>query len=179
MPRGNDDGSSDKPKRSWSEIDKARDGKRSGAARVDKDQARFEQSKQYSRYKSAADKFFSGDSLPDALADRVDPTGEGRARKDALAKVRNAEEFRVFATLAEEYAEKYGLPDDPYVLDRLLGHPKEALVLKALEEIGRLLDGGEFKVPKALPQRLKSLELGSDSPDLQDAAKALAVRLRK
>jgi hypothetical protein len=177
MARG-DDGY-DKPKKSWAEIDKARDGKRSGGARVDRDQRQFEQSKQYSRYKSAADKFFAGDAMPEAFAERMDPTGEGRARKEALAKLRNAEEFREFATLARDYADKYGMPADPYVLDRLLGHPNEGLVLKTLEEIVRLLDAGEFKVPKSLPERLKSLELGSDSPELQDAARALSVRLRQ
>lgn len=177
MGRRNDDGYDDRPKRSWSEIDKMRDGKRSGGSSSGS-REKLEKSAQYSRFKSAADQFFSGNLLPDALAEKVDPTGEGRARKDALKKLKDTEDFRAFATAAKEYVEKYGIPDDPYLLDRLVGHPNEGMVTKALERIGQLLDEKAFKVPKSLPERLKSIEVGSDSPELQDAAKALAKRLR-
>lgn len=179
MPRRDDDGYNDRPKKSWAEIDKARDGKRSRSSGENPAaRERLEKSGEYSRYKSAADAFFSGNLLPDSLAEKVDPTGEGRARKDALKKLTAVEDFREFNTLSKEYVEKWGLPDDPYVLDRLLGHTNEGLVLKALAEIDRLVEANEFKAPKALPERLKSLEIGSDSGEVQDLAKALGKKLR-
>lgn len=177
MPRDND-GYDDKPKRSWAEIDKMRDGKRSRSGSSPAERAKVEKSGSYSRYKSAADAFFSGAALPETLAEKLDPTGEGKARKDALKKVKDAEDFRTFATLAKEYVEKYGIFDDPYLLDQLLGHPKDALVLQAIERIQQLMSEGAFKPPRALPERLKSLELTSSSPEVQDAAKALAKALR-
>jgi hypothetical protein len=178
MPRDND-GYDDKPKRSWSEIDKMRDGKRSGGGSSSSgSRQKLEKSATYGRYKSAADAFFSGEALPDVLAEKLDPTGEGRARKDALQKVKDAEDFKTFATLSKAYVEKHGLFEDPYLLDRLLGHPNEGLVLKALEKLSAMLAEGVLKAPKSLPERLKSLELGSDSPEVQDTAKALAKALR-
>lgn len=176
MPRDND-GYDDRPKRSWSEIDKMRDGKRSGSSGA-RGREKLESSATYSRYKSAADAFFSGSALPDALAEKVDPTGEGKARKDALKKLRDTEDVRAFYALSKEYVEKYDLPDDPYLLDRLVGHPNEGLVERALAKITELLDAGAFKVPKSLAQRLKSLEVTSDSSSVQASARALGAKLR-
>jgi len=178
MPR-NDDGYDDRPKKSWSEVDKARDGKRSGGSAAARgERARLEKSASYGRYKSAADAFFSGAALPDSLAERLDPTGEGRARKEALAKVKAADDDKAFAPLAKAYVEAHGLFEDPYLLDRLLTHPEAALVLQALEKIGELHGAGGFKAPPTLPQRLKSLQLLSGSRDVQAAAKALATALK-
>lgn len=174
-----DDGYDDRPKKSWREIDKARDGKRSSSSDSPPgERAKLERSTGYSRYKSAADQFFSGNLLPDALREKVDPTGEGKARQDLLRKVKDAEDFRAFAQVSKEYVDKYGLPEDPYLLDRLLSHPNEGIVLKTLERFGELLRAGEMKPPKSLSERLKSLELGSDSGEIQDAAKALGQVVR-
>lgn len=179
-PRDGDD--YDKPKKSWSEIDKARDGRRTGGSSSgtssDRDRAKFESSTNYSRYKSAADKFFSGESTPDPLKEKLDPTGSTAARQAALRKLKDADDFRAFATVAKEYVAAHGLPEDVYLLDRLLGHPDEALVTTVLAELTRRAEAGELKPPKSLPERLKSLELGSDNPELQDGAKALAKKIR-
>ena len=170
----------DRPKRSWSEIDKMRDGKRSssGSSSSSADRSRLERSGTYSRYKSAADKFFSGELVPDALREKVDPTGEGKARQDALKKMKDADDFKQFVQVSKEYVKAYGMPEDPYLLDRLLGHTSDDIVLQALNRITELVAAGEFKVPKALGQRLKSLQLSSDSPDVQDTARALEKELK-
>lgn len=184
MPRDNGDGYDDRPKKSWSEIDKARDGRRSrpsgppgssGPSGGGGDRAA---AATYSRFKSAADRFFSGEEVPIGLVSKLDPTGENKAHKEELKKLRDTEDSRAFATLAKEFVDASGMPDDPYLLDRMLGHPDEALVHQTLAHITELLAAGTFKVPKALPERLKSLELGSDSHELQDAAKALAKTIR-
>ena len=49
---------------------------------------------------------------------------------------------------------------------------------QALARITALVADGTFKPPKSLPQRLKSLEIGSDNPEIQDNAKALGKTLR-
>ena len=173
-----DDGYDDRPKRSWSEIDKMRDGKRSSSGSRPAEREKLDRSGGYSRYKSAADAFFSGNLLPDPLREKVDPTGEGKARQDALKKVKDAEDFKTFAALSKEYIEKYDLPEDPYLLDRLLGHPNDEIVLRTLARLTALLASAALKAPKSLPQRLKSLELGSDNAEVQDLAKSLALKLK-
>ena len=173
-----DDGYDDRPKKSWSEIDKARDGRRSSSGPRPAEREKTDRSGGYSRYKSAADAFFSGNLLPDGLKEKVDPTGEGKARQDLLKKVRDAEDFKTFAQLSKEYIDKYELPEDPYLLDRLLGHPNDEIVLRTLARLTALLAAAELKAPKSLPERLKSLELGSDNPEVQDLAKALAKSLK-
>jgi len=172
-----DDGYDDRPRPSWSEIDKRREKARSRTSGSPAS-SRVEKTATYSRYKSAADAFFSGGLVPEALADKLDPDGSGQQRRQALARLKAAESATAFAGEARSYLSAHGLPDDPYLLERLLDHPDAALALRAIEQIGALVEAGTFKAPKSLPQRLKSLELGSDDPELQDAAKALAARLR-
>lgn len=175
MSKRGDDGYDDRPKLSWSEIDKRRDGsRRSGSRQTERPAAKGE----YNRYKSAADKFFSGELLPESMSERLDPTGEGRARREALKKLDATDDFKTFAALAKDYVATYGMPEDPYLLDRLLGHPQDSLVLQTLAEINRRLDVGDFKAPKTLPARLQSLELGSDDDEVQEVARALRQRLR-
>lgn len=176
MPRDDDRG--ERPKRSWSEIDKMRDGKRRGS-QPDFAREKLERSATYSRYKSAADKFFSGEILPESLQEKLDPTGEAKARREALAKLKGADGAAEFAAAAKEYVEAWGAPEDPYLLDRMVGHPDEGIVLKALEKLIALAEAGELKAPKSLPERLRSAELNADDPDVQDEAKRLATMLRK
>ncbi len=177
MPRDND-GYDDRPKKSWSEIDKLRDGGRSRSSSPPAERERLERSTSYSRYKSAADKFFSGELLPEGLEQKLDPSGGSKAKKEALAKLRQVEDFREFATQGKAFVDEHGVPEDPYVVDRLLGHPNEGVVEKTLDKLSELLHAGAFKVPRSLPERLKSLELSSDNPELQQRARALAKELR-
>lgn len=167
----------DKPKKSWSEIDKMRDGKRSGSA-PPADRARLERSGTYSRYKSAADSFFSGELMPESLKEKLDPTGEAGARMDALRKLKTADDTADFNRLASEYLDKYETPEDPYLLDRMLAHPETPVVLQSLEKLIQLADDGELVPPKSLAQRLRSLELTADDYDVQDEAKRLARKLK-
>jgi hypothetical protein len=176
MSRDND-GYDDKRRRSWSEVDKMRDGKRSRPSPGAPRERINEKSAGYGRLKSAADAFFSGALMPESLGEKLDPTGEGRARKQALQKLSAIDDFGAFNDAAKAYVDQHGLFDDPYLLDRLLGHTSDALVLKTLAHLGGLVDAGGFKVPKSLPERLKSLEIGSDEPEVQDAAKALRQKL--
>lgn len=181
MPRRDDGDYDDRPKKSWSEIDKARDGKRSGStgAAPDRARERIERSATYSRYKSAADKFFAGELVPESLKERLDPTGEASARQDALRRLKAAAaEPPKFQEEASAYLARYETPEDPYLLDQMLAHPREEIVLKALEKLTELAEAKTLAPPKSLPQRLRNLELMADDPDVQDGAKRLARLLR-
>jgi hypothetical protein len=80
-----------------------------------------------------------------------------------------------------EYLEQYPeLPEDPYFLDSLLDHPRERVVDQALSRLEAMQEAGTLKskLPKSLDQRLKSLELTSLDPELQQRARVLRDQLR-
>ncbi len=175
MPKSED---GEKPRRSWREIDRSRD--RSGRSRTsaDRERERFEKTTAYSRYKANLDRVFSGGELSDALRERLDPTGKGKARDAALKRIREADDPRAFAEAIEALLAEHEFPDDPYLLDRSLDHPKPAVVLRAIGRLGALADEGKLgKPPASLRQRLASLELTADDPEVQEKATALAKKL--
>lgn len=176
MPRRDDD---ERPRKSWREIDKNRGKSSHTRTSSDRDRERFEKTTAYSRYKANLEKVFSGGELSDAMRERLDPTGEGKARDAALRKIRDAESPAAFAEAVDAFVSKFALPDDPFLLDRILDHPRPAPVLQALEQLVKLVEEGKLaKPPASLKQRLASLELTSDDPDVQEKAQALAKKLR-
>jgi hypothetical protein len=170
----------DKPKRtkSWREIDKSRD-KGGSSRRSDRETERFQQSTKYTQYKTNLDRLFGGGvALPDHLAGKLDPTGEQTQRDEERKKLFAIEDTKVFNAAAKEFLAKNELPDDPRLLDRLLGHPDEAIVEKALCRLENLHAAGTLKAPPALATRLASVELDTSDRQVRDRAAALRKKLR-
>jgi hypothetical protein len=182
MPRRDDD-SGDRPKRSWREIDKARESSR-GRTSGERPGARdkLERSQAYREYKSSLDKFFSGSgAAPDGLKGLLDPSGAKSARSKAIEDIQkaSAEDRRKWAELVKVFVEEHELPPDPYLLTEFLGHPKEAVAAKAMARIAELAEGGKIKkIPPSLDQQLRSVELTSSDDDLKAAARALREKLK-
>ncbi len=175
MPRDSDD---ERPKKSWREIDKGRDRGGRGRTSSDRERERFEKTSAYSRYKASLEKVFSGGELPEAMRDRIDPEGKKKSRDAALRKIREAEGPKAFAEAVDELIAAHDLPDDPYLLDRVLDHPKAEVQLVALDRLEAIHDEGKLpKPPPSLRQRLQSLELTADDPVVQERAAALAKKL--
>ncbi len=171
----------DRPKKSWRDIDKMRDGSRHVSRREQAAQERLEKSPVYDQYKSQVDKLLSGETLPEMLRERLDPTGQGKARDDLLKKIRGTEDRKRWSELVTEFIGKHDLPEDAYLLASWLDHPKDAVVDKALAKLEQMAAAGMLtgaKLPKSLEQRLRSLELMGTDPDLQGRAKALREKLR-
>jgi hypothetical protein len=172
----------DKPKRtkSWREIDKMRD--RSGSSRrSDREAERFQSSTKYTQYKTNLDRLFSqgvaSSALPDHLREKlggVDDTAKEEERK----KLNAIEDPKAFYAAATEYLKSHELPDDPRILDRLLGHPDDELVEKALTRLEELHKAGTLKVPPSLSQRLASVEIESGLPALRRRAADLRKAIR-
>ena len=190
MARDRDDGGGDgggfsgKRSKTWREIDASRGKGRGHTSRQeDPAQQRLERSASYQKYKEAADALFTGGELPEGLAKTFDPEGKRKAQKQAMQKLaESAEDPRVWAQGVVDYLEKYPeLPDDPYFLDSLLGHPRERITEKALVKLESMEAEGKLvktKLPKSLDQRLKGMEMTSSDPDTQARAKALREKLR-
>ncbi len=168
----------DRPKRSksWREIDKMRD-KSGSSRRSDRDTESFQKSSGYTKYKTNLDRLFSGGApLPEHLRDKLEP-GDVE-RDDERKKLFAIEDPKAFYAAATEFLKKQPLPDDPRLLDRLLGHPDEDIVDKALTRLEELQKAGTLKVPPALATRLASVEIESGDPRVRKRAAELRKLIR-
>jgi len=178
-----DDGSgiSGKRKKSWRELDAQRGKSKYHSRQDDPNQQRIERSASYEKYKQAADALFTGGVLPEGLESTFDPEGKRKAQKAAMMKVTEAPDRKAWVERVNEYLEKYPeLPEDAYFLDSLLDHPKDRIVDKALARLEALQEEGKLpkeKAPRSLEQRLRTLEMTSLDPDVQQRAKALRSHL--
>lgn len=172
----------DKPKRtkSWSEIDKMRDKSGPGSSRrSDREAERFQQSTKYTQYKTNLDRLFGGGvPLPDDLAQKLDPTGEKGQRDEDRKKLFAIEDTKLFNAAASEFLARNDLPDDSRLLDRLLSHPDESIVDKALARLEAMHEAGTLKAPPALVTRLSSVELETGDRSVRDRASTLRKKLR-
>jgi hypothetical protein len=174
----------ERPKRSWREIDKMRDG--TGSRRrssEDRAQERTQRGAAYGQYKAQAAKLLGGAELPEALREKLDPTGELRARDELLKRVKKlaGEDRKGWAEAVREYVEKFELPDDAFLLTEWLDHPRDRIVEKALGKLEALVESGALakkRPPAALEQRLRGLELTGGDPEVQQRARTLRERLR-
>lgn len=177
-----DTGISGKRKKSWRELDAARGKSKYGSRQDDAQQQRLENSPNYGKALKAADALFTpGAPLPDAVAGQLDPDNKRQAQKDAMLRVTEAGDRKLWTERVVEYFTKYpDMPEDPYFLDSLLDHPKDRIVDKALAKLEALGDDGKLvraKTPRSLEQRLRSLEMTSLDTDVQQRAKALRTKL--
>ena len=171
----------EKPKRtkSWSEIDKARD--RSGGSRKDtRERETFQNSTGYTKYKTNLDRLFSGGGalLPEHLREKVDPGGEKAAEDETRKALYAIEDTKLFHSAAAEFLSAHEIPDDPRLLDRLLTHPDEEILEKALARLEELHRKGSLKVPPALTQRLSTVEIDSGDPKIRRRAADLRKAIR-
>ncbi len=164
----------EKPRKSYRERDKGRDRSRHTNTAADRERDRFAKSPAYTRYKQGLEKVFSGGELSEALREKLDPTGENKDRDQKLRAIREAEAQPAFLKAVDDYLLTYEFPDDPYLLDKCLEHPKAQVQLRALGRLQALkAEGKLLKPPPSLKLRLDSIALNSDSGEVQDAAAAL------
>ena len=145
--------------------------------RDQRDRDSFERSTGYTKYKTNLERLFSGGApLPEHLRGKG---GEGTEEGDEERKKLFAiEDPRAFNAAATEYLKQHELPDDARLLDRLLGHPDEAIVEKALSQLEALHAAGTLKAPPALATRLSSVEIETGDKSLRERAKALRNKIR-
>lgn len=169
----------DKPKRtkSWREIDKMRDGGSSSRKSDARERESFERSTGYTKYKTNLERLFSGGApLPEHLRERL---GEpDQVADDERKKLAAIEDTKSFHAAAKEFLQKHGVPADARLLDRLLGHPDEEIVEKALGKLEELHKAGTLKAPPALSQRLASVEIDTGDPGIRKRAAELRKAIR-
>ena len=151
--------SDDRPKKSWKEIDAARDRSGGGAKRRDPDESareRAAKSAAYSKYKSQLDNLFKpgGTELPEQMKEKLGPTSEdskkNREAADALRKGPSE------STLSAYLETGQPLPDDPRLLTGLLDIKNEALMRPVLQALLALVESGKKPNRMLLIQRLEA-----------------------
>ena len=171
---GRDDSIRDRDKKSFSELDKEHREKR---GRRDDDaprQKKIERSQAYSDYKRQLNAAFDGGGLPDALKEKLGDTALGKekkARKAAAALILDADGAAAVTAAVRDFIDAHGFPDDQVVLGKILELEDEpALVLEALETIGRLATEGLLARGKSLRARIKTAQMTVDDDDVVAAA---------
>ncbi len=183
MPRNYDD---DKPKKSWRELDQAKD--RSAHRAPEKKpmsplkQARADAASK--TYKSKLDAFFDGDGkAPDIVRSKLskiqDTSEEGSARTAALKAIKDAATSHALDDAFSKFLKQWELPPDYDVLSQALNCGNESYVSAALEMMEQMF--ADKRVPKhvqLLEQRLRKVKTLSEEPEIQDKAAALMKTLR-
>ena len=176
----------DRPKRSWREIDKMKDG--SAHRQPDKKplpahkKARAESASKV--YKSKLDAFFDGEGkAPEHVKEKmaaVETTSKGgKERAAALKAIKDAGTSGAADRAVEAYLEKWELPPDFEILNQVLQCSDESYVEQAMDMLEAMFR--DKRVPKrtqVLEQRLRRVKTLIDDEDLEEKATALIRTLR-
>jgi len=170
---------SDRPKKSWREIDQQRDG---SSHRKDPQgpsparQERLERSAAYRNYKTQLNRLFDGGALPETLKEKLADAGVGadaKRRKEDAERIAAATSTRDVLAALETYRAAHGFPESENALSRLLEVEDESVVLETIEAIGRLHAEGRLKRGASLKGRLRTAMMTLDEPEIQSAGKKL------
>jgi hypothetical protein len=170
----------DRPKKSWREIDKQRDGSvHRKEDRPAPDPSRRPRSAEYRSYKSQLNRLFDGGALPEALQEKLDDSmmDEVKKRKAGLDAVKTAASPKQVRAALTAFRQSFGFPEDEEVLARLLDLQDEDVVLETILTLDRLREEGRLKRAGSLKGRLKTVQMTMDEPDIQNAARALVKKL--
>lgn len=158
--------SDDRRKKSWKELDAARDRGGSKQPRRDPDEKsreKIEKSAAYKKYVNTLDKLFTpgGVDLPESLKAKLGPTTEEGAKKQALTAdltgKADAASLRAYLDAGLE------LPADARLLMRLLDVQDVALLVPVLRALQAIVAAGQKPSRMLLIQKLDAviLRLGS------------------
>ena len=171
---------SDRPKKSWREIDAAKD--RSLHRRDDRPKmgGKAQQRSQAAQhqYRAALDKLFEGGGASGGWSKVLpempqDPASEGR--QELLRAVRAATGRAAVEAAVTALLGRFELPDDPDVLSQVLLHGDDGVVRSALGKLDALVPLRAAAGKAVLRTRLRTLE---DDPDRDHDVRELAGKLR-
>lgn len=164
----------DRPKKSWRDIDKAREKSRERRDPDQKDRQRVEKTAAYSKYKSNLDKLFTpaGAGLPEHLRAQLGPASPEAEEKKRLTEALKATPGE--ATLRPFLEKGWPLPAEPRLLLGLLDLKDESLLVPVLRALLEIVEGGTKPSRMLLLQRLTAIENFAEDDDV----KALIAQLR-
>jgi hypothetical protein len=154
----------DRPRLSWSEIDKLRD----GSSRRDRSERRPRGAAAEARSREASQAYLKE-------ADRLFHTGQGGARGEALARaVRDAHGSDGLTEACHAYRDALGLPGDPALLSLFLDAGDPALVAESIRALARGHESGAMEITRGVRSQLRMLEQSADDDVAYEAEELLA-----
>ena len=176
-------GNDDRPKKSWREIDKARDTSQHRKDDRGRDGGfRKTGPRSQKSYRAALDRLFDSGKIGDLVEDK---TGEKRSTKDddnrfrALRKLKEAVGRDAISKAADTYIKKFGMPDrDIEALGQLLEHRDESVQLDAMEALETRLDAGDKpRRSRGMVGQLKMIRDLCGDPAMEEMARRLIEKL--
>lgn len=173
----------DKPKRSWREIDQAREKsshRREGGGGGGGGGRRVENTQAYRAYKTQLNKLFDGGGLPAALKEKLEDKGlgnESKQKKELTYAIVAAITPSAIKAALEAHRAARGFPDDEEALGKLLELDDVPVLLETLATLDRLQREGGLKRASSLKARIKTAQMTADSAKVNEAARALLARL--
>ena len=174
----------DRPRKSWSEIDKARNtSPNRRERREDGGSPRLrETSREYRSYKSQLNKLFDGSgAVPDALKstlEGVEMAEDVKAAREAHQEMLAALTPRKILRAYRKFREICDFPRDKPALEKLLDLDEEDIVLEALLVLAELADAGEIKRSSSLKMRVQQAQMTVDTNEVKRAGDVLLEKLR-
>lgn len=170
--------SDDRERRSWRDIDRMRDGSGGGRKKRKEPEVR---GTGYSRYKSELDRLFDSGKASGHVSHvmrKATKTAPGEGGKESeraglVRRCRLAESHAELVAGIDELVETGDLPNEIELLLRVVDHPREAVVLDALQRIERLILRKPLKRKAAFVQRLYGLEQTAEDPALREIVNRL------
>lgn len=188
----------ERPRKSWREIDKAKD----RSVHRKEERSAFEDRRKGAHrkksYKAALDRLFESGKIADLVEAQVGGGAKGtkgaRGEKDAksekgaksaggnrikaLARIRDAGNRDEVTEAANAFWERFGeLPEDLEIWGRILEHRNPSRQLDAMERIDSLLDAQEPKRSRAMVGQLRMIRDIGDDPEMSELAIKLIERL--
>jgi hypothetical protein len=173
----------DRPRRSWREIDRAKDkSAHRKEERPDPGFGRRQGKRREKSYRAALDRLFDSGKIADLVekqtGEKSSDQSQGDSRIKMHASITDATDRDALTRAVDSYLQKFGeLPEDLAVLGRVLEHRDPTLQLEAMQRIDALLDREQPKRTRAMVGQLKMIRDIGDDPELTDLAKRLIERL--
>lgn len=164
-------------KRSWRELDQARDKGRSRRDPTEQARERTSGTAAYSAYKSQLDQLFKpgGAQLPEAMREKLGPASpEAQAQRERLEALKAKPSD---ATLAACLAAGDPLPEEPRLLMSLLDLDKEPHLQAVLQALLDRVEAGQAINRMLLIQRIEAVKNKTGSKKTLTLAKTLRAAL--
>ena len=164
----------DRPKRSWREIDQARE---KGRTRRDDRGSSGQNTSSYSRYKSQLDQLFKpgGAQLPEHIRSQMGPQDDSAKERRALLDALRAEPSE--KTLSAYVEGEHPLPEEPRFLMSLLAIRDEALIRPVLSRLLDVVESGKRPNRMLLIQRIEAVQSFAEEEDTVELLRTLRAAL--
>lgn len=167
-------------KKSWRDVDRGRD---KSAHRDHRGPSRGGPAQRVesatAAYKRKLSKFFDEGVVPEHLKEQLGGDEPPSERQTLIRAIRQSESGRPLVKAVDAFLASYEMFDDMELLLRVLEHPKDPVLLQAIERIEAHVESGQAVPRKDLyRRRLEGLEFSSFDPRVQRRAQALAAKLK-